>query len=46
VVHEFFVLVEGAALSDVLEPDGAGAGAGAARSLRLATALVDRLRTP
>jgi hypothetical protein len=39
VVHEFFVLVEGAALSDVLEPD-----TGAARSLDLGTALVDRLR--
>lgn len=41
VVHEFFVLVEGAALSDVLEPD-----ARAARSLRLATAMTDRLRLP
>lgn len=43
VVHEFFVLVEGAALSEVLDPAEAGVSP---RSLRLATALVDRLRRP
>lgn len=51
VVHEFFVLVEGAALSDVLDvaedPAAPAAPAGvSSRSLPLATAFVDRLRAP
>lgn len=43
VVHEFFVLVEGAALSEVLDPAEPGV---TPRSLLLATAFVERLRHP
>ncbi|WP_448630615.1 TetR/AcrR family transcriptional regulator [Cellulomonas soli] len=43
VVHEFFVLAEGAALTDVLDPGDRGVDP---RSLLLAAAFVERLRGP